>query len=519
MSNHSSFFLMKPIAYATAMTLCLMAVPASAVEDAGAQGLLAKHRAFVGWQLGDGTLSSMRLTGRAVNTKGETTASFSTVSEGLVYRTTFSQSSRAGLQRDEGFTGNIFWQSNVNGFTTPAFGDPAKAALAEDLLFNEALSGLTGTLRGSANVDGKATQIVRVTLKDDYPIDLYVDPDSGAFVQAVIDPDGSSTETIHVLGYTEALPGKKIIGSYRYGRGSTWTVAKIDANPAVTNDDLHPPPPRATWAFSNPAPFGFKVTDTRFIVDAKINGTPGRFIIDTGADGIYLTREFGVKAGVKALTSESIGGIAGTARGNILKLDSVDIGGNVLSNVVANSIPDSMDPDAPDGVIGFDLFGGAVVRLNASAQQLTISDPSAAQTDASAGIPLNVDLSDGVPNVPMKMDGRIPVSAELDSGNFYYVLFGKELITRYGLAMLVDNSVVGMLQSHPAIGGVGGYEVESCGHVDSLTLGPIVYQQPPACESSSFSGRDILVGYDFLRHFDYIFDYPHGHLIMIPHKE
>ena len=315
------------------------------------------------------------------------------------------------------------------------------------------------------------------------------------------------------------MPGKKIIGSYRYGRGSTWTVGKVEANPQVASDDLHPPAPRATWAFSNPQPFGFKVTDTRFIVDAKVNGTPGRFVIDTGAGGIFLTRDFGVRAHVKTLTSENVNGIAGTAKGEINRLDTVEIGGNVLSNVVADSIPDSMDTEAPDGVIGFDLFGGAVVRLDASAQQLTIQDPATAQLDQTAGIPMNVDLSGGVPSVPMKMDGRIPVNAELDSGNFYYVLFGKELITRYGLTMLVDNSEVGTLQSHPVLGGVGGYEVESCGHVDSLTLGPIVYQQPPACESGSFSGRDILVGYDFLRHFDYVFDYPHGHLIMIPHKE
>jgi len=494
-----------------------LAIPARS-DDPGAQALLAKHRAFVGWHLGDGAFASLRVSGRATNARGERTSTFTTASRGLAYRTTLVSANHQGIQNDAGFTGNIFWQSNANGFTTPMLGDPAKTSLAEDVLFNEATTDLPATSRGSAPIDGKTAQIVRVTLKD-VPIDLYVDPETGAYFEAVIDPEGSQTETIHILGYIDAGSGKRLIGSYRYGRGETWTVTKVEANAAVTDADLHPPAPRATWAFSNPQPFGFTVTDMRFIVNAKVNGVAGRFIIDTGADHIYLTREFGVRAHVSKLYSESVGGIAGGANGDVDRLDTVEIGGNVLSNVIALSTPDSMDTDAPDGVIGFDLFGGAMVRLNASTRQITIENPATAQADETAGVPINVDLSDGVPSVPMKMNGRIPVNATLDSGNFYYVLFGKELITRYGLAMLVDDSIVGLLQSHPVVGGVGGFEVERCGHVDSLSLGPIVYQQPPACESGSFSGREILVGYDFLRHFDYIFDYPHGHLIMIPHKE
>lgn len=130
---------------------------------------LPKHRAFVGWQLGDGTFKSMRLSGRAAGDNGKTRFEFATTTMALAYRTTYTQTARAGLQSDEGFTGSIFWQSNENGFTTPSFGDPAKAALAEDLLFNEAFTELPATLRGSADVDGKTTQIVRVSSRTTIP--------------------------------------------------------------------------------------------------------------------------------------------------------------------------------------------------------------------------------------------------------------------------------------------------------------------------------------------------------------
>ncbi|HTD38370.1 MAG TPA: hypothetical protein VK669_12715, partial [Candidatus Limnocylindrales bacterium] len=81
----------------------------------------------------------------------------------------------------------------------------------------------------------------------------------------------------------------------------------------------------------------------------------------------------------------------------------------------------------------------------------------------------------------------------------------------------------GILQSHPIMEGVGGgYEIESCGHLDRLSFGPVVYDSPPACESKSFGtfgDRYVLLGFDFIKNFNYIFDFPHSMIVMIPHKQ
>jgi hypothetical protein len=484
-----------------------------------AQALLAKHKAFVGWQLGDDSLKTFRLTGAHIDAQGKTLSTFTQSRVGLIYRTTYVSMKQHGITSDEGFTGNIVWQSNENGFTTPMFGDGAKLALAEDVLLVEGTTELPGTSRGSSTVDGKPVEIVRVVLPAGDAIDLYIDPTTGAYVQAVIDPDGARTETIHILSYIQAAPGKKIIGSYRYGNASsTWSYKTVEPNVALSNDALHPPQPRATWSFANALPFPFTVTDKRFIVDAKVNGVAGRFVVDTGADGIVLTRAFAARAHVKQFASGAASGIGGDTKTDVDTIDTLEVGGNTLANVVAYAQDQQPDDQAPDGLMGFDLFGGAIVKLDTAAQRMTIADPSTA-APASSGIPINVDLSDQVPAIPMKMDGTIDVNATLDTGNPYYVLFGTDLITKGGLRMLVDSSDEGYLEAHPIIGGIGGEEADRCGHVDSLALGPIVYQNAPACESGSFSGRDILVGFDFLRHFDYVFDYPHGHLFVTPHKE
>jgi hypothetical protein len=507
-------------AIATVALLSCLPLRGYAADGTDATALLAKHRAYVGWQLGDGSIQTLRINATYANADGKKAFTFTELHHGLIDRTTTADLRHDGILSDDGFTGNIFWQSDENGFTTPQLGETAKFELAWDALFSEATTELPGVVRGAQDVDGKSTQIVRVTMTNGEAIDLYEDPDSGAYVQAVISPEGQRSATIHILSYADAMPGKKIIGSYRLGKSRyTTTDTKIEANVPIPDAEFHPPTPRATWTFASAAPFPMKATDKRLIVDAKVNGVAGRFIVDTGADGIYLTSAFAKRAQVKPFSSGVASGIGGTAKTEVDRIASLELGGNTLSNVIAYSGGDSMDTDAPDGLIGFSLFGGAIVSMDSSTGQMTISDPTIAAPDSANGVLLNVDLQGGVPQVPMKIDGTIDVNATLDSGNFYYVLFGKDLITNHGLKMLVDNSDIGAIESHPELGGVGGYEADRCGHIDSIALGPIVYQNAPACESPSFDNREILIGYDYLRHFNFVFDYPHGQLLMTPHKD
>lgn len=511
-----------------AIVVVLLAHPtaARAVDqqpDAQAQSLLQKHRDFVGWQLGDGTFKTMRLTREYTNDKGVAITRREELRIGLAYRNT-STNLRRNVTYDEGFTGNIFWNTNWNGFTTPEYGDAAKYDLTYAGFFNEGLDSLPATSRGSATVDGTNVQIVRVQVPNADVVDLYVDPASGAFVQAVIDPGGDYDTTIHGIEYKDVLPGKKMIHSFRYGAGRPWVYTKIEPNGIVGDQELHPPAASATWSFGNAQPFPIQVKSDRFYVDAIINGVHGRFILDTGSSEIYLTQRFASKVKLKTLWSATTtGGAIGSEaiKSDVVKLDSVTIGGNTLSNAMAelNRSDFEGDEDAPDGLIGFDLFGGAVVTLDTVASTMTIRDPST-DVDVSQGVQLLVDLSGDVPVVPMKLNGNIDVRAILDSGSPGHVLFSQELISQHGLRMAVDNSEVGYLQSHLYFSGVAGVDFRpaECGHIDSLALGPIVYGGANACSTYDLSGRNVLVGFDFLKHFNMIFDYPHARLILIPNK-
>jgi len=489
-----------------------------------ASDLLAKHKAFVGWQFGDGTFSTLRLRETLRDSQQAIVRTTQIVRAGVAYRST-SKEQKTGDVTDAGFTGRVLWATNRNGFTRQVVGDTEKADIAFDILFNEGTTALLGVSEPSQVVDGQTYQVVRVKADASAAIDLYIDPQTGSYKRAVIDPGGEYEETLDILAYGDFMPGKKMITRWKYDN-SQYIHERSDfqVNGSVTDDQLHPPKQSAIWTFANNKPFPIKVTDDRIYVDATVNGARGHFILDTGASsGILLTPDFVTRARVKHVENSEAYGLAGSTRTTIDKVDKVEIGGNTLSNVIVTSLSSNFEErERPDGLIGFDLFAAAIVTLDLDKQEMTIADPATSVVDKNAGISAVVDLSNQIPTIPAKLNGSIDVNAMLDSGNPLEVLFGPALINKYRLTMLVDQSVVGWLQSHPVMSGIGaGSEIEQCGKLQTISFGPIVYQQPPACESYSvgdFGERRVLVGFDFIKNFNYVFDYPESTLVLIPRK-
>jgi predicted aspartyl protease len=504
----------------------LVAVVPMSVRADDAAALLAKHRAFVGWQAGDGTLSSLVLDGTMTSqSSSKPYATVHQVRRGLAERET--RTLGDGTSQDSGFTGSLFWESNQNGFTHPIVGDAEKFAIAEELLFNEGIAALPGTVKGSDTVDGVPCTTVQVKADASFAIDACIDPQTGALERAVIDPGGPYEQTADILAYSDAAPGKKIISRWRY-RGSDYTHAidKVVANQPVTDSELHPPPQTAVWTFASGQAFPMEFHDNDasrgFFVSASFNGVKGRFLVDTGASEIALNRSFAGRVHIKPLRSSTSFGIGGSTNTEVGRVDTVQVGGNTLTNVVVSSFNYDLwngkdgNGNPVDGIIGYDLFGGAIVAISLDSQQMTLFDPASMQLSENGAIPLTVDLADLVPVIPMTVNGKIPVNALLDSGDLAEATFSFELASRYGLNMLVDTSIQGITSGIRFSSGVGGVEREECGHVDSISVGPIVYQNAPACKSRSMSGNNAIVGFDFIKNFNIIFDYPQAKMLLLP---
>lgn len=503
------------------MLPCLLAVAFIALLPAPARAGdaasdLAAHRAYTGWSYGDGSIATLAYTDTAVRDKDASVVSTARVLRiGAVYREDTTET-KSTFTTYNGFTGNVFWSTNQNGMTVPIVGDPAKLALAADLFVADALASLPWVPRGTKDVNGTPTDIYRVTQANAFPVDLYVDPATGAYKRAVFDPGGEYELGVTILGYADVAPGKRVVAKFTYD-GSTETNTNTDfkVNGAIADSALHPPAQSAVWTFGAPATIPMDVTTFRLKVRASINGTPGTFILDTGSDGIFLSADFAARAKLKDLGTAMARGIAGNLKTHTARADTVAIGGNTLNDVLLTYGGKSGDSD---GLIGYDVFGASVVTLDISNGTIEIQDPSTVDVTTIPGVHVTADLSTGQPAVPMKVDGGATISTILDTGAPINVLVASHFLYDHRIPMLVDDTLLGYFQSLQVSSGVGGgYEIEQCGTLDTLTLGPIVYQTPRTCKSGSFSGNNGLVGLEFIKQFDkVVLDYPQSTIVFVP---
>ncbi|MDP9106292.1 MAG: aspartyl protease family protein [Candidatus Eremiobacteraeota bacterium] len=489
---------------------------AGAADDAAA--LLAKHKAYVGWQAGDGAIASLRESG-TVTRDGRVIATIRAVHRGPLFREAYTRA--AGGTFEDGFTGRVLWSSNQNGFTVQTIGESARYVYTDNALFNEGLTALAGTVVRTEMIDGTPVTWVRVAPEVGVVAELAIDPATGMLKRAVLDPNGKYEARFDVLGYTELGGGKRIMSSWRYtGSKAVHAYTTVEANKPVTDDELHPPKQTATWTF-DPAvrTVPVELTQSRILVEAALNGVRGKFILDTGASGIALTDSFARRAGAKRTGQTEISGIGGSATANLYRLDTIAFGTNVLHDVVVFTGLDERGTFENDvaGLIGFDLLAGAIVELDLDGKTLRVMDPGKVQPDTSKGLVVHVDLADGTPRVAMTVGGRVPVLATLDSGNPLHVLFSQSLVSRDRVSFFSDPTSL-LARFDTQFYGVNGNETVHCGQLQSLELGPIVYRPVPACASPSMSHNDVLVGLDFIRAFNVVFDYPDGYLLMMPRK-
>lgn len=488
------------------VALVASGVRAPAADDA--QSLLVKNKAFAGWVFGDPSMNGLRLSG----TFGD--REIVDLRRGAIWRRTITDS-KTGITYDIGFTGKRFWFTDPNGFTIPVSSDGVQYQVAYQVVMNQGIPLLKGTLHGSADVDGTHTDVVRVQPPGGAVIDAYIDPASGRLARAVIDPDGYATK-LDVLGYTD-LDGKKIIAQWHIA-GPKVIIDKVE-HAKIDDGDFHPPAARATWTFGPVQPIPITVTKLfpRIVVRATVNGVQGNFILDSGAGRIAFNPDFAARAKVKNIAPTVSIGLTGERKGSIGRVDTIAVGGNVLHNVlVSDNVNVQSRWDSYDGLLGYDFLAGAIVDIDVAKQQMTIFDPAKYAVSA-PGPALFVDLATGTPTVPVTLNGRVKAHFTFDTGDPMAVVAAEQL---YGPPHGVEMRFEGYAQ----LGGAGGdaskgSRYASCGHITSIEIGTIKYGNVPACFGpyDKLFGKDRgIIGLDFLKQFDLTFDYPESALYLTP---
>lgn len=203
-----------------AVGLCAAPLNGAAAAEDGA-ALLAKHKAYVGWQDGDGAITSLRESGN-VTFDARPVASIAAFHRGPLFHRVYAAG--AGKIVYDGFTGRVLWSSNQNGFTVQTVGEPAKYVFTRSAVFDERLTTFPATVVRSETLDGTAVTWVRVEPGLGVPAELAVDAATGAIKRVVLDPNGKYETKLDVLAYTDVGGGKRVISSWRYtGERSIWS--------------------------------------------------------------------------------------------------------------------------------------------------------------------------------------------------------------------------------------------------------------------------------------------------------
>ena len=424
-----------------------------------------------------------------------------------------------GVSAESGFDGRVYWTANENRYSVVVLEDAARQAITSNALDADTFDdSAQAQARDPQTIDGVRTDVVRVTPRGGFPADVAIDRATGAFVQVTFDPDGDRRAVVHIVGYTEIAPGVRIPAGYRYGSSTTFTLLHGAVRP-VSDEELARPSPSAVWTFGNGEPVRIEIARATYgghavTLRASINGTPGTFLLDSGASGVLLYRPYADKLGLAMLGRTGYSGVNGGFRGaRFARAGTIAVGDNVLRNVileVAARYPSDRDPN--DGILGYDVLAGALVHVDLVKEIIEFADPSQVMaTVPKGGFAFPVNLADGTPEIRVKVAG-VDTRATFDTGNDFFAVFSDHL-TKTG-------QVVGLREGAIYFGGVDGIanEPSSCYNLREILIGPFRYQNVMSCFGNErVFGRDGgLIGFDFLRHFDWTFDYSRSHIILSP---
>ena len=522
------------------------AQPAAAADAAS---ILAKHKAYMGWTYGDGTLKTARITVEAARPSpaptpdpaatpdpfGKANAKTVELRRELLYR---DDTTAYGLIRhSEGFTGSVFWRANENGNVVTRRLRDGRQALTEDIVDAEAFAEVPTTVRPDTTFDGKTVAVVRLEPKTGVPADVFFDPASGEMRGVTFEPDVAPERyTIHIASYGEFAPGKRYVSSYRANDSKVVTrVTSFEPNVPVSDADLHPPDATSKWAFGPGNPTGIEVVEHSAVytnsgaravhVTLAVNGHVGHFLFDSGAGGMLVGGAFAKTAGIKALGRTGYSGVNGRGvAARIGRIDTIGIGGSTLSNVLVTLTNDETGGGTMDGIMGYDVLAGAVVNVNLVNKTLTVHNPDGYEAAVGQGAyAFPLDLSIFHAGVPVKVNDTVLPSVWIDTGDDFFVILPHELEKK--TIALANTLNIGAFQFDQFVtfGGVDGEGSDraKCVRLNEIQIGPYRYQKALSCfaPNDAFGAEGGLIGFDFLRHFNWTFDYPHGKLVLTPNGQ
>lgn len=265
------------------------------------------------------------------------------------------------------------------------------------------------------------------------------------------------------------------------------------------------------WIVSVP----YVVENGKMLVQVKVNGYPGLFMIDTGAP-CTLTAKYAQSAGVAAgRSSQAYDSNGQMVSVRTAEIASLNLGGFNFMKLLTLVSPegDAMAQYGVDGIIGYNLFRqGGYMKIDAKRRMLTLSSDT---------VGLGIDINRGICMVEDPYATLIPVrlgqqidTVMFDTGaNALY-----EMSNRSYQRISADTASLRTLASATGIlsMGAGGVEQASLKHrvlAPSFSVGNCGFSNMSSITTDAFDSR---MGSSLLHYGDVIIDYLDGFFYFQP---
>lgn len=265
------------------------------------------------------------------------------------------------------------------------------------------------------------------------------------------------------------------------------------------------------------------IVNTRVHIPVSVNGLPpGTFILDTGAGGSPLAKEYADVIGVKGERRGQAVGAAGSVPISIandvaFRFGTIDLAVEHAALIPFGAV--ALRAGRPiNGVLGRDVFTRYVTEIDYAGEQVSFHSPRTWRPPAVA-ISIPIEIHRGLPHVRARLtleDGRtLEAKLLVDTGAGAAVILKKHYTDKHNIR------TEGLIETSAGLG-VGGATHERVGRLARLEFGGITIDKPVTTFSLSTAGAfgdpasDGLIGGEILNRFRFIVDYPHDRLHFVP---
>jgi len=436
------------------------------------------------------------------------------------------------LDITQGYDGAKAWQRDTNGNVRPLAGEELKD-LRVQLFFDTNSYVLPGRIPGRLTLrsqpePGTGSWIVDALPEGGKPSTLFFDPRTFYIVKEQHLDDNVLVTTTY--GDYRAVDGARFPFQMAVTNGTarydiTGTVTRLQNNVALPPALFSPPTGGDKFRFLRPgqtsATVPFDTDDGEIGLDVRLNGSPARVFLDSGASGIALSQQTATRLGLKSSGFLEARGYGGSTDLHPVLVSRLEVPNAVqLSGVTAIAIdlPDTLNSyftRPVSGFVGYDLLAHFVVRVDFARKRLTFLRPDLFRPTTSDGAALPLELDNDVPSVVARLDALPPQRFLIDTGDEAALRLYSPFVAQYGLDKKYPR---GLLTTGGGIGGVSRSRVTRTG---SFQVAGITLRRVPTDFSLDPKGGASLVnagslGVALLSRFVVTFDYPHSRVFFAP---